>query len=257
MHYDGQSWTPQPLPPIPGVTNTYFVELTGLDMLSPTEGWAVGQAQAIDMSPGVATPNANSPAPIDAAIILHYTGGEWTLADEIPSAQLTHIAMGSAIDGWATGSTESWATSTMGPVGSSTPLLMRYVNRTWKQASEPASGAEVNNISGVDDVSALSANDVWFSGIAFTTGTDATSVNVTMLHYNGSFMSWESVTLARRFSANINGISMLSPTEGWAVGSAFWPRDDGATSDTGHGFTPTITPLVLVCHRGSWSVALD
>lgn len=256
MHYDGSSWTPQPLPVIPGVTNTYFVELLGLDMLSPTNGWAVGQAQANDFNPSPATPNVHTPAPTDAAIILHYTGGKWVLADEIPSAQLQHIAMGSATDGWATGSTESWATSTSGPIGSSTPLLLRYQNGAWTAVSEPES-AGVTLASSVQTVMALSPTDVWFAGQHGPVDTNSTSISFAMAHYNGAKFTAQSLTLSRRFDVNITGISMLSPTEGWAVGDALWPRDDGVPSGTGHGFTPTITPLFLVCHGGVWNVVQD
>ena len=74
---------------------------------------------------------------------------------------------------------------------------------------------------------------------------------------SGARFTIQTLTLARRFEVNITGISTLSPPEGWAVGDAFWPRDDGAPSDTGHGFTPTITSLFLVCHGGAWSVVQD
>jgi hypothetical protein len=65
------------------------------------------------------------------------------------------------------------------------------------------------------------------------------------------------VTLDGRQSANIAAISMLSPTEGWAVGTAYWPRKYGVPAGPGSGYTPTITPLILHYHDGVWSVALD
>ena len=256
MRYDGSSWTPQALPWIPGVTNSYFVDLFGLDMLSPTEGWAVGTAHAIDTTPNPARPNKNTPAPINAAIILHYTGGAWTLHDEIPSAQLEHVAMGSASDGWAVGVNETWTTSNTGPVGSVTPLLLRYSGGAWAQMDQPTGNGQAW-IDGVQAVAALSATDVWFAGQRAPVDTNATATNMTMTRYNGGVFTSQTVSLSRRRSANITSISMLSPTEGWATGSAFWPRDDGVPSDTGYGYTPTITPLFLRYHDGVWAVTLD
>lgn len=256
MRYDGSSWTPQALPPIPGLTSAYSVELYSLDMLSPTEGWAAGQAQVSEPSSTPGPPSTYTPAPTDAAIILHYTGGSWALAYELPSAQVNQISMGSSTDGWAIGSVESWNTSKSGPIGSATPLLLRYTGGGWATASEPRSGTATWT-PGEQSVLDVSATDVWLATVNEPPNQDATTTTITFLHDDGSGFLPATVTLDGRQSANIAAISMLSPTEGWAVGTAYWPRKYGVPSGAGPGYTPTITPLILHFHNGMWSVALD
>jgi hypothetical protein len=104
---------------------------------------------------------------------------------------------------------------------------------------------------------AVSATDVWLATVNEPPNPDATTTTITFLHDDGSGFLPATVTLDGRQSANIAAISMLSPTEGWAVGTAYWPRKYGIPSDTGLGYTPTITPLLLHYHDGVWSVAQD
>ncbi|MGH2486074.1 MAG: hypothetical protein ACRDHE_08695, partial [Ktedonobacterales bacterium] len=256
MHYDGSSWSQQALPPIPNLTSAYSVELYSLDMLSATEGWAAGQAQVVDPNSTPRPPSTYTPTPVDAAIILHYTGGAWTLAYEQPSAQLGQIAMGSSGDGWAIGSVESWYASKSGPVGGGSHLLLRYAGGSWAAAIEPFGGTQTWT-GGEQSVTAPSATDVWMATVNEPPNQDATSVTITFFHYDGSAFTPMTATLSDRQSAYIASISMLSPTEGWAVGTAYWPRTYGVPSGTGPGYTPTITPLILHYHNGAWTVAQE
>ena len=215
--------------------------MKSISMDSPIDGWAAGQT----------LPCAGNTTPV----FMHYTGGAWRRVDVGFGADIGSVSMVSASDGWAAGALESWAKNAAGPVGSDSPLTLRYQNGAWTTVAQvpglPAQG------SGPQAMTALSPTDVWFAGQTAQVDTNATSVNLSMSHFDGRTFTSQTLSIANRFDVDIASISMVSPTEGWAVGDALWSRQYGVPSGSGHGFTPTITPLFLVCHGGVWSVAMD
>jgi hypothetical protein len=66
-------------------------QLWGVQMLTPTDGWAVGGG-----GPTVGVPGATS-------ILLHYDGSSWAAVPVPKVDAITSLDMVSAHDGWATG----------------------------------------------------------------------------------------------------------------------------------------------------------
>ncbi len=224
MHYNGKTWTAQPLPAGLGLgPSTYQVEST-LAMISPTEGWATYTVFQEPQS----TPKPQWPS---KASILHYANGVWTVQKSIPgNAVLESISMTSATDGWAVGLLD--AASDSPPA-----LLFHYTQGRWVQVD--------NNLPSAGWVSVVSATDGWM-----TVGDLQT-----LAHYNGS--QWVPVAFSpavKRALGDyvISRLYMTSTTEGWAVGRANYrevnpptlnrPGEEGANA------------LILHFHNGVWSI---
>ncbi|HEU5367682.1 MAG TPA: hypothetical protein VFU69_04430 [Ktedonobacterales bacterium] len=246
LHYNGQSWTPQPLPASLD-TLAYPLLLSDLFMASPAEGWIVGYTL-----PPVEG-NQENPTEQPTSYILHYTGGQWTVAETFPGTRLTSLSMTSVSDGWAVGTNVTAAQeSNPAPTTVLTPtslLLLHYTGGTWVPIASPEGTAsnpyatfkDITGIEGVQHVSMTSATDGWI-----LTGANANSDYPALLHYDGN--QWNAVRMPAFQDTSayvIAGISMLSPTEGWAVG---WSKSQD-------GSTVTYAALILHNHNGIWSVA--
>jgi hypothetical protein len=65
------------------------------------------------------------------------------------------------------------------------------------------------------------------------------------------------VPVPRRGStAELNAIYMLSPQEGWAVGTSVSTREQGRAAPQG-GYFPTTLPVLLQYRQGAWSVVVS
>ncbi len=93
LHYTGRHWTSQRLDARAAVT--------GIQMLSPTEGWAAGTFG-----------------------ILHYTGGTWERVERPVAKPLHAIAMISPTEGWIGGSFQN--------VAPTPALLLHYSGGKWE-----------------------------------------------------------------------------------------------------------------------------
>ncbi|HYP39271.1 MAG TPA: hypothetical protein VEX13_02840 [Chloroflexia bacterium] len=219
LHYDGTAWST--VEGIPSDGQGYV--LTAIDMVSPTDGWAVG-----------------------ANTILHYTSGsagggrgKWESVKPNTDEQYTlyDIKMVSAEEGWATG----WG-----------GIIMHYIDGAWTKVE-----------SGVQDtmfsLAVVSPTDIWavgdnahathydgqawrahnldpdafiwskfnLRGVAFTSSDDGWAVDTgdgTFFRYsNGTWTRLEGDLTPQRVNkrgpiTGLNSISMLSTEEGWAVG---------------------------------------
>ncbi len=225
LHYDGTQWSTVGELPEDGKGYT----LTAVDMVSPTEGWAVGNNT-----------------------ILHYTtpsnggtegaGGGRGRWEKVKSPgdenyALYDIKMVSADEGWATG-------------GSG---IMHYKDGTW---SEVERGVQ----EGMYCLAVISADDVWalgsyghathydgtawtaqnldpdamssrlrLWGASFSSSSDGWAVDSTdgaLLHYSDG--KWQKLDKSLRptreygRSSDLNDIYMLPTGEGWAVGAEGW-----------------------------------
>jgi hypothetical protein len=215
--------------PLPAGTGT----ITGISMVSPTEGWAVD-----------ATNDQGH------AQILHYAQGAWSVAVTMTdNSTFTSITMVSATEGWATGpgegvdnlwhytgghwrrvavndpnqtditrismvsATEGWAMGIYTPPHQSGDQYQRtggaiwhYTNGQWRvvqrYTDDPLQSIRMCAIQ------ALAANDVWVC--------EQDSTGLHFLHLaNGA---WQ--TLIAPQSDGVNDMVMVSSTEGWAVGYA-------------------------------------
>lgn len=92
LHYDGHSWTQVPLPDVPGQLDTAQVsDIAGLAMVSPSEGYAVGDIGG------------------ETSLILHYASGAWRVEGPSLNMPLKSLSMASADEGWAIGSERNFA----------------------------------------------------------------------------------------------------------------------------------------------------
>ena len=117
LHYDGHDWRPfsmpalPPLPPgLPGLPlGGYSLDsaITDFSMLSPAEGWAVGDNQGA------------------TSAIYHYTGGAWHLENVAVNQSLSGITMISPDEGWALGG-ERIITN-----GDEAAVILHYAHGVW------------------------------------------------------------------------------------------------------------------------------
>ncbi|HEY3993137.1 MAG TPA: hypothetical protein VGM01_09690 [Ktedonobacteraceae bacterium] len=225
LHYDGQNWRK--------VQSPVTTALGSVFMLSPTEGWAAGDA-LLHYSNGVWTRVANAPGfiyqiqmlsstegwAVGPNTMLHYSNGAWTPIlirspsngshmkpppnDSISRAQPLSISMLSSSDGWA--------------VGLGQENMLRYQQGQWRAFLSPNASANLQTIAMV------SADEGWTMGI------DGANNQGVIYHYIDG--KWTSVTSPTNQA--MTHLVMLSPNEGWAVGTA---------------------ATILHYSQGAWSVA--
>ncbi len=193
--------------------------LNAIAMTSPSDGWAVGSFQPATDNNGSAT----------QVVLMHDVNGTWSAVHVPIHGSLDAIAMLSASDGWAVGDQG---------------LTLHYDGHSWTRVPSPTVGP-------LRAVQMLAPNDVW------AIGSDPPMSGV-ILHYDG--IAWSSVPLPASLSAStqnfvsLYGLSMVSPTEGWAAGSMqpITQPTPGVTS-----YYPTTPPTGLILHytHGQWAVA--
>ncbi len=185
--------TPTPLPETTYTPGQYDY-LNQIQMLSPTEGWAVGTAV-----------NPNTPQAALTPLILHYHNGQWELMaapsleqTNLTGAALYSISMVSADEGWAVG---------YGPdfQGVSNGLILYYSGGRWTVYGSPMFEASFSR------VQMLSPTDGWMVGES-NISVPGKQAGV-ILHYNG--IRWTPVQ-APSVQA-IFSLDMLSATDGWAI----------------------------------------
>jgi hypothetical protein len=123
--------------PVPRRGST--AELSAIYMLSPEEGWAVGCA---DPSGGVRDHNQDVEDTREdrdrelEALFLHYADGGWSRLHTPIRGRITSMAMTSAGDGWAVGTSvskreEGRAAPQGGHFPTSLPVLLQCQQGTW------------------------------------------------------------------------------------------------------------------------------
>jgi hypothetical protein len=216
-HYDGTSWTL-------GYNEDQGRNIFAIQMVSATEGWAVGANQLIaHYLNGSWIPLKPSPAPqtlydafftapndgwavgfTDSTYVMHYDGVNWTRAYS-PTAQLSRMYFLSATDGWAI----------------SYFNILHYDGTGFTEVNNPYPN-------GLNSIYMLTATDGWI------VGTDGA-----MLHYSDDATPTPTATAtatsipacgaAWRIVASPNGdayniledVAVVSINDAWAVGSYF------------------------------------
>lgn len=260
LHYDGQSWTRQPTPAVEG-TDSFVV--SGLSMLSATEGWAAGYGMRSDVG---------SYPPTGA--ILHYHNGAWQLAKTLPGYNLLSISMGSATDGWVGGSLETLVATGQIDVSQhppqpvkvlvDNPRLWHYSNGAWNPAPLPGT-TEPDYEGSISDITMFSANTGWLTGNPDqVTSSLQLGENVYQLE-QGRWAHIPTQEISNRRYAAISQFSFLSPDDFWVVGQSIWWTGIPSNSTPGvsvptasalndGGYTPTVTPLIAHYHNGVWDI---
>jgi hypothetical protein len=233
FHYDGSSWHRSPSP-----TDQI---VTAVSMLSSTDGWAVAQGSILHytggawrvaytysvpgdtiflttiamISPSEGWVGGDGTASTDNGFLLHYHGGEWlrvALPGASASTNVNAISMLSPDEGWA-------LERLFGDTGTSSRLL-HYQNGAWR-----AVGGTIDAT--LTGLAAVSSHMVWMVGSV--TGT------------TGGIFQYFDGQIAQIYSPTPNilsAVTMLSPTDGWAVG-------DGAATLHWDGTSWTKVGLVI------------
>ena len=180
--------------------------LTSVFMLNANEGWAVG----------------------NSGTVLHYTVmggiGSWNVVAVgglDPSANLNSVFMLSPTSGWAVGGFP-------GPLPAPTgPLIIYWDGTHWSSVATPTiPGVQLTTPPILKSIYCTGVEDCWSVGAEQTTA----QLLATIFHWDG--FAWTHITLAPAliglsFPAvpaappYLNSVYMLSPTDGWAVGSPF------------------------------------
>jgi hypothetical protein len=187
-HYDGTAWSFAPVPPAQPA-NSYV--LTDVDMVSATDGWAVGwrggpPTEKLEIAPlmmrwqngrwGTVTLPDLDGADVtlqhlhvrsgndvwavgnqgDTALVVHFDGTRWSRIDvpRVDGDVLWSVTAVSAGDVWAVGTSCVWD-----GVGTCKPLVLHLSGGVWRVVPTTGDGG-----THLVDVVARSANDVWVVG---------------------------------------------------------------------------------------------
>jgi photosystem II stability/assembly factor-like uncharacterized protein len=237
IKYDGADWVFDTSP----VTVTAV--LSGLDMVSSSDGWIVGERGVILHYDNGTWEVASSPT--GAALwavsmvsagdgwivgtggeILHFTGGAWVGAISPTEHTLLDIDMVSSQEGWAVGmegtilhfTSGSWQVvdsptserlSAVDMASASAGWAVGVSDGTMAAIARYSDGSwelQANDVADLSAVSAVSESEAWAAGI-----------NDTMLHYTDG--EWQQAAIPEcRPYCYFADIDMLSGDEGWAVG---------------------------------------
>jgi hypothetical protein len=203
-HWNGTTWRGVKLA-IP--KDSAAAEFYGAAAVSADDVWAVG-----DVSPRHAPSHG---------IIEHWNGRRWQLVPGPPTrSELSGVTALSADDAWAVGQA-----SVSTPKGfEQLALTLHWNGKTWKQVPTPDPAAPATPALSVDNslasVAGSSPRNVWAVGQYYLRTNDIRGSRALVLHWNGS--RWTRVPNPALVSANVsllNGVSALSATGVWAVGS--------------------------------------
>jgi hypothetical protein len=189
-HFDGSDWTVSDLPLDPAVTGS----LTDVEAISPTDVWAVGSGNR-------------------GGLLAHFDGTSWSPVD-VPGPftydlELDSVTSTSSTDVWVVGETDR-------PKRGSVPFTMHFDGATWTvvPAPKPKLGDRSYFVP-LQAVSAVSPTDVWAVGRYAFPG----SMRGYIEHWDGH--RWHLAPFTRPANdSQLFGVSMVSATEGWAVGGA-------------------------------------
>ena len=135
LHWDGRRWARVHAAPVPGYADT---ELLGVAADSPSDAWAVGEAENTAMRLRTVTE--------------HWNGRTWTLVPSPSAGTQSALSSVAAIHGqaWAVGG--SFART-------SRPFVLHWTGRSWQRVATPqASDVQL------DGVAVVFPNQVWAVG---------------------------------------------------------------------------------------------
>jgi hypothetical protein len=214
-HWNGTAWSVNSSLVVTG----FFAELTGVVDLSPTNAWAVGEA--------------------NSSLLEHWNGTTWSPVT-IPDPDFTpgpneSISASSASDIWVVGSTLNTATDEL------VPEALHYNGTTWSVVAMPQAGTNTSTIGAVTDIS---PTDAWAVGEDI--GATSTVGGSTLIeHWNGS--SWSVVpSPTPGADPGLTGVAARGPGDVYAVGSNV-PSVNGGT----------VQGMILRWNGSTWSVDTD
>ena len=179
-------------------------DLAAIGMSSATDGWAFAH-NGSGMNQGLNT-------------ALHYTNGKWVAVQSDINGSIEVVKMLAPDDGWAIGN-----------------KIYHYEGTHWLEMND-----HLPDYTGAyfDAISVVSPTDIWFAGTFYDN-------QALMLHYDGHNWKQQPVsTLAGMAMMNITSVSMVSASEGWAVGTATTAADNNGNFNQ--------TGFVLRYSQGGW-----
>jgi hypothetical protein len=169
--------------------------LYAVSAVSSTDVWAVGEQWA--RSGG-------------RTMTLHWNGTEWSrVKSPSPGAQVNQLNGVSAVS-----STDAWAVGvydTEHLLGGT--LILHWDGTGWSKVKSPNPGPYENYLQGV---SAVSSKDAWAVGVYYTKTVAARTL---ILHWDGTAWSTVKSPNPGSYSNYLQGVSAVSSTDAWAVGT--------------------------------------
>jgi len=214
-HWNGSAWSVNST----GVVTGFVAELTGVVDLSPTDAWAVGEA--------------------DSAILEHWNGSVWSSVT-IPDPDFTpaagqSISASSATDIWVVGSTVNTTT------GATTAEALHFNGTAWTVVPMQQPGTNTPTIGAVTAISATSA---WAVGEDIG-ATSALGGSTLIEHWNGT--SWSIVpSPTPGADPGLTGVAARGSGDVYAVGSNL-PSINGGV----------VQGLILRWNGSTWSQDTD
>jgi len=237
------TWSIFPSP----ITNT----LRSVDMLSPTEGWAVGDNGKIIEWNGsawseIASPTTNDLNAVsmvsstdgwavgDGGVLIHWDGDNWSAeSTPVPGIQLNEVSMLGTSDGWAVGNGG---------------VILDWSGTSWSSVTSPTS----YDLFGLGFIT---ADNGWAVGGSWNTGIgwyeDA------KVKWNGS--NWTLYTAFRLLDI-LYAVDFTSSTYGWSVGinnaKARW---NGTSWIQSYGYQPMTYhyDVDMLAENNGWAVGWD
>jgi hypothetical protein len=210
MHWDGVSWTVDPVPPREDAETFYVPSdlLYDVSCAGPSNCWAAG---------------AHWSGTLYRTLTMHWDGSRWTPVTS-PNAEpdrgniLSGVECVSTDDCWAVGSADEYEHG----------LIEHWDGTSWTIVPSPQNGANLN------DVTCVSASDCWAAGPYYTPNQPAQAL---LARWDGT--AWTEVASPgnRAQSRYLAGIACATASDCWAVGRhssgsktltvRYTPRDNG------------------------------
>lgn len=224
LHWNGKAWKIVSSPDIQGSDST----LAAIAAISENDVWAAGSSY----SPGIGTlvPGVQRKS---SPLLEHWNGHAWSIVATPAVAEQSSLSAIAAIatsDIWAGGSTSTcdaqypdWCTSKS--------FFLHWNGRSWAQYSGPLP----EGIFSMGGMAAVSSNDVWAAGSAWSGDPD---VNDVILHWDGN--TWSRATeLQGGTNGGLRAMTALSGHDVWAIGGAIDPI---ITHWNGNEWVPVFLP---------------
>jgi hypothetical protein len=214
-HWDGSAWRTLVLPvqdhPASETGGPYDT-LNAVAGTSPTDVWAVGQAQDVPVSES-------------RTLVMHWDGRSWNRVDSpnvLPEAggggvddTLQAVAALAPDDAWAVGSFEAQGIRLDAPA-TDRPLALHWDGDGWTVVPLPDVGR-----GGLTGVAATGTDDVWAVGQTVRTSGGDYAVAPLALHWDGS--GWSRVDLPVADDASLTAVAAVPGGGLWAVGNTTPP----------------------------------
>lgn len=239
LQWNGTAWTKVAIPNPPGAV---IVNLQGVTIRSPSDAWAVGDYCT-------STPCYSGGPAVPHRLILHWNGSAWRMvASPDPGgsygSSLSAVTALSSSSAWAVGSygTKPSSSGVCPGCPGSKSLVLHWNGSTWVQQASPSRGVPPG--SGLSAVSALSASDAWAVGNSYLYSPD--QQKSLALRWNGS--GWAQVASpspgpnSGSIFTPLNGVSALSASDAWAVGSRYVSTGYGTLALHWNGTSWTVVP---------------